>query len=343
MINIDTIEAIIYNVLSFFQDYGMYFMIYGLVTCFIGFRIYKLQISLVGAIGGAILGYLITQLIPETAPDNIMLLGALAGALVAYLFNLIGIFVTTYLMVTFMVFIFFLSTSPDKNIETTFMISSYSGIASGVLVTVFTKYATIIQTAVTGAMIFVLGYTFHSDSLILIPTAGALLIGLLTLAPLGCYIQFTLERLIQRRKDRRHEKRDKSGKKSSKNRDDDYDDDDFLDDDEDYTNAKNKSRAGQKSIENNKDKSARQLARENASSQNALPNKSPNRTPNRTNSSNNGGNNTPNNRLSEERASSRMEQIQIRCKHCNNLVILPDKVNVYACGSCGKHIKYEGQ
>lgn len=156
---------------------------YGLIMCLMGYKIFRLQLVITGAIVGGGLGYLI-GLISGDESALVILVAALLFGFLSYSFYLVSIFANAFFITTG---IFFLLTVDLLGESGATAFAFIVGLICAIIAIKFTKYVLVIQTAMTGASVIGLQFNILSDDIL---NSGRFFITFAIFLALGLYMQF---------------------------------------------------------------------------------------------------------------------------------------------------------
>ena len=145
------------SIQKFIADYSVIMlvitMIFAILQCFLGYRLLKVWVAIIGFIIGFLLGLIITMAVGSNIPAWLpFVIGIGAGivmALVAYKLYLVGVFIYAALLVFGLVYQIPVS---GKNWQIVLLVAAIAaGIAAGILAVRFSRPLIILFSAVGGA------------------------------------------------------------------------------------------------------------------------------------------------------------------------------------------------
>lgn len=176
-------------------------LVWGLLDCFFGYRVFKITLGLLGALAGAILGQMAARAagLGNGAELAALIVGALAGAGLAFLLYLVGVFLAGFGFGAVLALL--LLSHFDRMVA--LLGAVVVGVVGGVAAVKLQRVVIILATALTGAFRAVLAGMYFTHQLdwpyyfrtpkdlpALIDTHGWVLPAVLVLAAVGAIAQF---------------------------------------------------------------------------------------------------------------------------------------------------------
>lgn len=177
-------DGFLYELRGVFQIIGVVLLLYGLVNAFFGYKLFKLVLTIIGFLTGAVIGAVVSLLVGDGSPNGgvtllCVLIGGIIGAVLAVALHRLGVF----LAVGAMGFVlFFLVT---KSVPVALLL----GIICGIIGAVLEKYAIIVSTALSGGSVAATGIGLIAS----LGSGVTVVIGLL-IGVCGIVFQLWLER-----------------------------------------------------------------------------------------------------------------------------------------------------
>jgi len=139
-------------------------ILWGLLDCFFGYRVFKFTVVLLGLAGGAVLGHqLFVEVLNVTSNARWIGLGAgaLVGAVLAFGLYLVGVFILGFSVG----FMFAPAFWPDAPELTLLAIGGAAGLACGIVAIIAQRFLISALTAWSGAVRVLLGGAFFIEGL----------------------------------------------------------------------------------------------------------------------------------------------------------------------------------
>lgn len=193
---IEMFQEVLDIVYEFLHKYSIYLMIFGIIECFLGHRLHRIQIAIIcSGVGGA-LGYIVS-FVSGIDGMSTALIGGVLGLVFALTFYYISLFLTVALASGGCYIFSKLLLEPGIDIIDAIMSGVVYGVIAGILVALLNKYAVIVLTSFFGATAIILSTSINklNDGIPLETTKLVLYISLISLV--GIAVQSLIESLLK--------------------------------------------------------------------------------------------------------------------------------------------------